>query len=242
MKNLQPYWFLQSPIDAEHKYYVLMDFLQSVEKDLDQKKYSDQIQRITRVYSDLKMFQKSQKLNDKTLKLMTQEELDRMKELVKETSDNEEVEDILIKSIETLDSFINKIHPYIEEIEKSLSFKIHNEDTFSKDRGYMLIRNNKNKKMKIYSWMFSIIRVDEVDQVGLLLSELMDPLPKYTKSDKKIYDFFSKEISNFSPHSDCFIIVDLEKGKGETEISFDLIKERSIEFIVNNYRDYLSLL
>jgi hypothetical protein len=242
MKNLQPYWFLQSPIDAEHKYYVLMDFLQSVEKDLDEKKYSDQIQKITRVYSDLKMFQKAHKLNDKTLKLMTQDELDKMKELVKEARDNDEVEEILLKSIETLDSFIDKIHPYIEEIEKSLSFKIHNEDTFTKDRGYMIIRNNKNKKMKIYSWMFSVIRVDDVDQVGLLLSELMDPLPKYTKSDKKIYDFFSKEIGNFSPHNDCFIIVDLEKGKSEEEISFDLIKERSIEFIVNNYRMYLSLL
>ena len=60
MKNLQPYWFLQNPIDAEHKYYVLMDFLQSVEKDLDQKKYSEQIQKITRVYNDIKNFQKYQ--------------------------------------------------------------------------------------------------------------------------------------------------------------------------------------
>jgi hypothetical protein len=50
MKNLQPYWFLQEPIDAEHKYYILMDFLQSVETDLGKKKYSEQIQKITRVY------------------------------------------------------------------------------------------------------------------------------------------------------------------------------------------------
>ena len=56
MKSLQPYWFLQNPIDAEHKYYVLMDFLQSVENDLGQKKYSEQIQKITRVYNDIKNF------------------------------------------------------------------------------------------------------------------------------------------------------------------------------------------
>jgi hypothetical protein len=96
--------------------------------------------------------------------------------------------------------------------------------------------------MKIYSWLFSIIKVDEVEQVGLLLSELMDPLPEYTKSDRKIYKFFEREIKNFSKYTDCFIIVDLQKAKGEDEISFELMKDKSIEFIVNNYRDYLSML
>lgn len=242
MKNLQPYWFLQEPIDAEHKYYILMDFLQSVETDLDEKKYSEQIQKITRVYNDIKNFQKFNKLSDRTIKNMTQEEIDKSRELITLIEDNEEIDLILTGSSEVLEGFIEKINPYLEEIEKSLEFKIHNEKFFSKDRGYVVMRNNKNKKMKIYSWLFSIIKVDEVEQVGLLLSELMDPLPDYTKSDKKIYSFFEKEIKNFSKYSDCFIIVDLEKTKGEEEISFDLIKDKSIEFIVNNYRDYLSML
>ena len=34
---------------------------------------------------------------------------------------------------------------------------------------------------------------------------------------------------------------DLEKSKGENEISFDLIKERSIDFIISNYKKYLSI-
>jgi hypothetical protein len=242
MKNLQPYWFLQNPIDAEHKYYILMDFLQSVEADLGKKKYSEQIQKITRVYNDIRSFQKFNKLSDRTLKNMTQEELDRSSDLITLVDENEEVELILDSSLQVLEGFMEKINPYIEEIEKSLEFKIHNEKFFSKDRGYVVMRNNKNKKMKIYSWLFSIIKVDEVEQVGLLLSELMDPLPEYTKSDRKIYNFFEKEIKNFSRYTDCFIIVDLEKTKGEDEISFELIKDKSIEFIVNNYRDYLSML
>jgi len=68
MKNLSPYWFLKDPIDTEHKYYILMDFLQSVERDLGEKKYSDQIQKLTRVYNDLKSFSKTQKFTDKTIK------------------------------------------------------------------------------------------------------------------------------------------------------------------------------
>ena len=242
MKNLQPYWFLQDPIDAEHKYYILMDFLQSVESDLGKKKYSEQIQKITRVYNDVKSFQKFNKLSDKTVKNMTQDEIEKTHELTTLVDDNEEVHLIIDGTLEVLDSFMEKLNPYLEEIEKSLEFKIHNEDFFSRDRGYVVMRNNKNKKMKIYSWLFSVIKVDEIEQVGLLLSELMDPLPEYTKSDRKIYNFFQKEIKNFSKYTDCFIIVDLDKTKGEDEIPFELIKDKSIEFIVNNYRDYLSML
>lgn len=242
MKNLQPYWFLQDPIDAEHKYYILMDFLQSVERDLGEKKYSEQIQKITRVYNDIKNFQKFNRLSDRTVKNMTNDEIEKAHELITLVDGNDEIELILGGTLEVLENFMEKINPYLEEIEKSLEFKIHNEKFFSKDRGYVVMRNNKNKKMRIYSWLFSIIKVDETEQVGLLLSELMDPLPNYTKSDRKIYGFFEKEIKNFSKYTDCFIIVDLEKSKGEDEISFDLIKEKSIEFIVNNYRDYLSML
>lgn len=242
MKSLQPYWFLQNPIDAEHKYYVLMDFLQSVENDLGQKKYSEQIQKITRVYNDIKNFQKTNRLSDKTLRSMTQNEIDKINELTILNQNDEEIDYILDGSLEVLDGFLNKINPYLEEIERSIRFKIHNDDIFTKDKGFVVMRNNKDKKMKIYSWAFSIIRIDEIDQVGLLLSELLDPIPGYTKSDKKIYDFFNKEISTSPKTPHCFIMVDLEKDKGEEEISFDIIKDKSIEFIVNNYRDYLSML
>lgn len=239
MKNISPYWFLKDPIDLEHKYYVLMDFLQSVEKDLGDKKYSDQIQKLNRVYNDLKNFQKFKKLSDKTIRSLTQEEIEHVNLLAKNAI-NIGVSEIIRNSIEKLDDFIKGISPYMREIEKSLDFKIINDDAVRKDRGYVIIRNNKNKKMKVYSWVFSIVKVDETEQVGLLLCELLEPLPLYTRSNKKIYDFFISEIKNFSKGSDCFIVVDLEKSKGEDEISFDLMKEKSIEFIVDNYKKYLS--
>jgi hypothetical protein len=216
-----------------------MDFLQSIEKDLGEKKYSDQIQKLNRVYNDLKSFQKFKRLSDKTLKSLTQDEIEHIHGLTKNAV-NIGVSEIIRNSLDKLDEFIKMMSPYMKEIEKSLDFKVINDDTVRKDRGYVIIRNNKNKKMKVYSWVFSIIKVDEIEQVGLLLCELLDPLPLYTKSNKKIYDFFLKEIKNFSKISDCFIVVDLEKSKGEDEISFDLMKEKSIEFIVENYKKYLS--
>lgn len=243
MKNLSPYWFLKDPIDTEHKYYILMDFLQSVEKDLDERKYSEQIQKITRVYNDLKSFSKSNRLTDKTNKNLSEEELETIKEIISVEDREIAIKEIVESSVGILENFITKVTPYLEEIERSLTFKILNERISTRDRGYITIRNNKDKKLKIYSWAFSIVKIEDSEQVvGLLLSELLDPLPAYTKSDRKIYDFFNKEIRDFSKKSDCFILVDIEKNKGEDEISFELIKERSIDFIVNTYKKYLSLL
>jgi len=241
MKNISPYWFMLNPIDTEHKYYVLMDFLQSIENDLKEKKYSSQIQKLNRVYNDLKNFQKFNRLSDRTVKALSDNEISKIKELTEMTLENPELEDIINSSLESLDEFIDKISPYMEDIERALNFRIMNEDALRKDRGYVIMRNNKDKKMRIYSWSFSIVKVDEAEQVGLLLSELLDPLPVYTKSDRKIYSFFNKEIKNFSKTADCFIMVDLEKTKGEDDISFDLMKEKSIEFIVESYKKYLSL-
>jgi hypothetical protein len=241
MKDLSPYWFLKEPVDVEHKYYVLMDFLQSVEEDLAEKKYCDPIQKITRIYNDLKSFDRTERLSDRTIRNLTREEVETVKDMTEKIRDKDEVEEIVKNSIERIDLFLTKITPYLREIEESISFSIFNERIFCKDRGYIVIRNNKDKKMRIYSWSFSIVKVDDVDQVGLLLSELIEPLPPYSKSSKKIYDFFNKEIKNFSKYSDCFIIADVEKSKSEKEISFELIKERSIEFIVDNYRKYISI-
>lgn len=241
MKNISPYWFMLNPIDTEHKYYVLMDFLQSLERDLKDKKYSTQIQKLNRVYNDLKNFQKFNKLSDRTVKSLNEGEITKIKELTEIALETPEIKNIIDNSLDNLDQFIDKMAPYMEDIDKSLNFRIMNEDCLRKDRGYIIMRNNRDKKIKIYSWSFSIVKVDETEQVGLLLSELLEPLPPYTRSDKKIYDFFGKEIKNFSKKSDCFILVDLEKNKGEDDISFELIKEKSIDFIVDNYKKYLSL-
>ena len=109
-------------LDAEHKYYILMDFLQSVESDLGKKKYSEQIQKITRVYNDVKSFQKFNKLSDKTVKNMTQDEIEKTHELTTLVDDNEEVHLIIDGTLEVLDSFMEKLNPYLEEIEKSIKY------------------------------------------------------------------------------------------------------------------------
>lgn len=241
MKSLKNYWFLQEPIDAEHKFYVLMDFLQSVEKDISERKYNEQIQKIRRIHEDLKSFRERKSLSDRTLSLMPKDDVEYVKDISERAEEKaEELKNCLDSSIEILDKFIEKINPVIEEINESISvYKYEKEKTF-KDQGFLILRIPGKRKYKVYSWMFSFVKVKQKDQIGMLITELLDPLPKYSTSDKKMMDFFEKEIKVFNPEVDSFVFANLDPLKKEEEIGFDLMKERGIQFIVQTYQKFLS--
>lgn len=242
LKELKPYWFLQEPVDVEHKFYVLMDFLQSVDKDLSQKKYKDQIQKVRRIYDDLKSFKEKNSITSKSMMSMTKREIEIMQDL-KENKEKQidELEALVDNSIDTLEKFVESISPIIKEINESIEVKLWAEDVLYKDNGFLVLRIPKSKKLKLYSWMFSIIRVENIDQIGLLLTEVLDPLPNFTKSDEKIVEFINLEIKKLNEIHDAVVFADLDSSKGIKEVGFELLKERGIEFIVNSYREYLRL-
>jgi len=241
MKVLKNYWFLQDPIDVEHKFYVLMDFLQSVEKDLNDKKYNEQIQKIRRIHDDLKTFKDKKNLSDRTLVTMTQTDLEQLKTFQELVIDKEDELKVLIdNSIGILDGFLSKINPLLQEINDSIKVHSYDEAKTFKDQGFLVLRIPNKRKFKIYSWMFSFVKVKQKDQIGILITELLDPLPKYSISDKKIMKFFQSEIKIYNPSLDSFIFADLDKSKKETEVGFDLMKERGIQFIVESYQKFLS--
>ena len=241
MKVLKNYWFLQDPIDVEHKFYVLMDFLQSVEKDISEKKYNEQIQKIRRIHDDLKTFKDKKNLSDRTLVTMTQTDLEQLKLIQEKAVDKEEELGSLIESsLGILDNFLTKISPILQEINDSIKIRCYEEQKTFKDQGFLVLRIPNKRKFKIYSWMFSFVKVKQKDQIGILITELLDPLPKYSITDKKIMKFFQEEIKIFNPTLDSFIFADLDKTKKEGEVGFDLMKERGIQFIVESYQKFLS--
>ena len=241
MKTLKNYWFLQDPIDIEHKFYVLMDFLQSVENDMEEKRYDEQVQKIRRIHEDLKIFKSDRSLSNRTLGTMTKEEIDQFEELQGAIQKKEsEVVALVDNSIGIMETFLQKINPVIDAINQSIRIYTNDDIDKFKDQGFLVLRIPSKRKIKIYSWMFSFIKVRKKDQIGISITELLDPLPKYTKSDKKIIHFFGEEIKVYNPEIDSFIFADLVLDKDAPSIGFDLMKERGIQFIVESYKKYLS--
>jgi hypothetical protein len=241
MKSLKNYWFLQEPIDVEHKFYVLMDFLQSVEEDINHEKYNEPIQKVRRIYEDLKSFKDNHDLSTKTLATMPPSDLDVLKEIQRNTENRaDEIENLIDNSLTVMDGFMTKINPIIEKINESISvYEMDGVKDF-KDQGFMVLRQHKSKKIKVYSWMFSFVQVKKKDQIGILITELLDPLPKFSKVDKKIVSFFRDEIKVSNPVTDAFVFVDMDGNKKDLDISFDLMKDKGVKFIVDSYRGFFS--
>ena len=63
MKNLSPVWFLKSPIDAEQKHYILLAFLQEVNKEIKINNVYSPIKRIFSLIKELDYFIKSDSLD-----------------------------------------------------------------------------------------------------------------------------------------------------------------------------------
>lgn len=64
-KTLHSIWFLQSPIDVEHKYYIIMDYLQNVDINIDKGYYYKEFIKITIIYKDLQCFKSSYSVMNK---------------------------------------------------------------------------------------------------------------------------------------------------------------------------------
>lgn len=238
MKELSPYWFLEFPIDCEHKYYVLLDFLQSVKKDLAERKYTKQVKKITSVYKDLQNFKQNSTLSFKTLSNLNKDEIDIFKKTLKSSENSLDIVDEIItesisivgKFLETIEDLVTEANNCIEIREGRSGFKIW-------DNGFLVIRNQKVKEIKIYWWKFSIVELNGTENAALLTSELLEPLCSYSKDNKKIMEYM-KTVNSYNEKYDVVIFSDV-KTDCRFESPMEIGKEKGIEYIINTRRELL---
>ena len=74
MKNFNPLWFIQDPIDPEHKEYILLDYLKSLTKKLNTKTSYSVLREISRIVKVLNDFKERKSINPDTLKSMKKDD------------------------------------------------------------------------------------------------------------------------------------------------------------------------
>lgn len=67
MKELKTYWFLESPIDTEYKYYILMSYLMKVKESFNSYGFEKYFKNLITMKKDLESFNKNTELTQKTL-------------------------------------------------------------------------------------------------------------------------------------------------------------------------------
>jgi hypothetical protein len=236
MKNLKPYWFLESPIDTEHKYYMLMAFLVNLKKSFQTKNFVKKFRELLTIKRDLESFDKSTEFSPKTLSKMTGEERDLVYTILDKNLDNiAEVESVVKNSIRTIEDFLEENSFFYEKYNSLVNVESYCAKYNLWDQGFLVIRKNDEEYMKVFTWFFSIVKVGKKENVALLMTELLDPLCETTKEISSIKKFLKANIKDFSDQYDCVLVADVADDI-DIETGTDISKERSIDLIMNKFK------
>jgi hypothetical protein len=237
MKNLKPYWFLESPIDAEYKYYILMAFLVNLKKSFQTKQFVKKFKELLTIKRDLESFDKNTEFTSKTLSKMTEEEKDLIYTLLDKNLDSIEEIGIIVKdSIKTIENFLEENNLFYEKYNSLVNVESYCAKYNLWDQGFLVIRKNDEEYMKVFTWFFSIVKIGKKENVALLMTELLDPLCETTNEISAIKKFLKANIKDFSDQYDCVLVADVSKDI-DIETGTDISKERSIDLIMNKFKN-----
>ena len=234
MKNLSPVWFLKSPIDAEQKHYILLAFLQEVNKEIKINNVYSPIKRIFSLIKELDYFIKSDSLDGfKKLSLTEDDKLiiDFYSKNLISKEDRKELDSIAKSALKILyryaDMGIN-LWKDIESRIKMYSLEIQGPD---KDHGITIFRNMSTDEVFPYWWKKTEIKFDGQTKKGIILKKIYIPNSYFSMS----YEFIMHEtmISMGLKNGGkipCTIIEISEDFNQNSEI-FKIAKEKFIQEI-----------
>jgi hypothetical protein len=236
MKELKPYWFLESPIDTEHKYYILMSYLMKVKESFNTVGFERYFKSLVAIKRDLESFDKNTELSQKTLSKMTEEEKDHMYNILDSSLDEiGEIENIVRNSVKVIEEFLEDNRNFYERYNSLVDVESYCSRYNLWDQGFLVVRKKGEEFMKIFTWFFSIVKIGQKENVALLMTELLDPQCNTTKDITKIRRFLKENIKDFSSQYDCVLVADVCNDI-DIEIGTELGKEKSIDIIMNRFK------
>ena len=237
MNAFKPYWFLESPIDTEHKYYILMSYLANVKESFGKIGYEKNFKDLLCLKKDLESFDKKTEFSQKTVANMTETEKNTFYNLLDKNLDYiDEIEKILKNSIDTIDEFLESNKDIRERYDSLVDIESYCPSYNLWEQGYLIIRKTGDGYMKVFNWFFSIVKIGEKDNLALLMTEMLDPKCKTSKELRDIKKFLKSNIKDFSEQFDCILIADLTEDV-DMEVGTEIGKEKSMDLILKKFRN-----
>ncbi len=234
MKDISQIWFLKSPIDAEHKYYVLLDFLKSINEEIKNNNVYSPTKKIFSMIKDLDHFLKNGSMDGHSELFISEEDevlLSYFKKIKIDESVKEEVRLILENSLKVLYKYAEMGINLWKKMQKRI--KMYNLDVpkSSQESGITIFRNMSTDEVFPYWWKKTGIKIGEEVRRGVVLKGISILNSKYSMS----YEFILHETLISLGIQDgtkfpCTIIEISEDFDKSSEI-FKIAKERFIQEI-----------
>lgn len=234
MKDISQIWFLKSPIDAEHKYYILLDFLKSINEEIKKDNVYSPTKKIFSMIKDLDYFQKNGTMDGyKELFISEEDELiiSSFREEGLDDDSRSEIDLILANSLKVLYKYADLgINLWNEMEDRIKMFNLDVPDS-SQESGITIFRNMSTDEVFPYWWKKTGIKIGEEIRRGVVLKGITILNSKYSMS----YEFILHESLVSLGIQDgtkfpCTIIEISEDFNKSSEI-FKIAKERFIQEI-----------
>jgi hypothetical protein len=233
---MKPYWFIEDPVDTEHKYYILMAKLKKIKASFGKKEFEKKFNDLLVIQRDLKSFSKNMDISQRSLIGMTEREKNNYHNLLDKNSEEiDEIFNIVKNSLEIIKNFIGENPELEKKYNSAIEIEIHCPNYSLWDQGFLVIKKESGENMRIFNWFFSMITLEKKDAVALLMTELLDPLCENTNDLKTIKNFLKNNVKSYAERSDCILVAKLENNI-DLEYGTEIGKERCIEIILDNFR------
>ena len=184
-KKLDKFWFTSSPIDLEHKQYILLDFLQSVREDFTLDVLYPWLSEVQKQHADLtafnhekhelqEKFKKVKKFNFETYEIEYEYDNSWI------TKDFAEVSNIVEFSTPKLLHWLKKGTGLFDEISSQMRWDIVGLSPLYKDEGYFILHLD-DTEILIYRFTIKHIFLEEENFFGIT-TDLVDSLKSKLKN------------------------------------------------------------
>lgn len=175
MKDLSLVWFLKSPIDTEHKHYILLDFLKSVNEEIRKNRIYSPVKKIFSLIREMKYFVQTGSLSEEGMREISEEDKILLKEIsLVPLTDQEKVE---IRNI--IDSSLSALYKYADlginlwkgAEDKIKIYNLENPRALEKS-GVSIFRNMSTNEIFPYWWRKAEIKIDGEVKTGIILKKI----------------------------------------------------------------------
>jgi len=161
MKSLGINWFIEGSIDFEYKKYILLDYLQEINRHFDKSKLYPNLTDLIFHFNNLLYFKKNKSMLQQAFpQRLTQADLDAVKltyqKIVEDDNTMNEIEQIIGYAMQKMDPAIQTGKEIYDFVESCLDINPVGIVPLLPYHGYFSLRNGKDKTNLIYEYQITI--------------------------------------------------------------------------------------
>ncbi|MBE7177159.1 MAG: hypothetical protein INR69_12180 [Mucilaginibacter polytrichastri] len=172
MDTLSANWFAEGTLDLEYKQYVLLAWLQGVNKHFHRNELYPQLSDLVFHYNNLLAFRKNkQSLYDRFPGRLTEASIEQVRlsyeKMVKDDSLMQQIEEIVHYALPRIDTTLKNGRSLYDEIEASLTILPVGLVPLQTDHGYFFLQRGKSRSLRVYQYSTTLFENTDARYRGI---------------------------------------------------------------------------